>query len=319
MPSAPVPSTRPALAPEAAAFYRTQSVFSDPGDLVAHYAGLPTDPAQLACIARDLMIHRGEDDLFGHTHPLERLHHDADARYVDDILRIVVERDGSPLSRRRAAGDRFVGICRDFALLHCSLLRHSGIPARVRSGFADYFRADGFHCDHVVTEYWDEARGWLLADPQLTDPEITAAWYVDFDPMDVPRDRFQVAGRAWRDIRGGDADPDTYGVYPPEDGPLNGEWFVAGNVRLDLAALNKVETLLWDVWGTEADEEDGQTMTEPLRALYDRASLVVAPDDVSFEDARRLFAEQDGLRTPETVLSLSEYNPPLHVTLRPFD
>ena len=87
------------------------------------------------------------------------------------------------------------------------------------------------------------------------------------------------------------------------------------------AALNKVETLLWDVWGTEA-EEDGRTMTEPVRELYDRVSLVVAPDgpvapdDVPFKAARQPFAEEDGLRTPKTVLSLSEYNPPRQVTLR---
>ncbi|MDX3747897.1 transglutaminase-like domain-containing protein [Streptomyces sp. AK08-02] len=315
-----MPSAHPSLTPEAAAFYRAQSTFSDPGDLARLYAGLPADPARLARTARDLMIHRVEGDLFRHTHPADRLHHDADTRYVDDILRIVIARDGSPLTRRRAAGDRFVGVCRDFALLHCSLLRHSGVPARVRSGFADYFEADSFHYDHVVTEYWDETRGWLLADAQLADPEVTAAWYVDFDPMDVPRDRFLVAGRAWRDIRAGDADPDTFGLYPPEDGPLNGEWFVAGNVRLDLAALNKVETLLWDIWGTEG-EDDGRSMTEPVRELYDRVAALVAPDspgDVSFDAVRRIFAEEDGVRTPETVLRLSEYNPPRHVTLRPF-
>jgi hypothetical protein len=316
-----VPSAHPGLAPEAAAFYRTHSTFSDPGELARLYAGLPSDPAQLARAVRDLLIHRGEGDQFRHTHSTDRLHHDADARYVDDILRIVIARDGSALTRRRAAGDRFVGVCRDFALLHCSLLRHNGVPARVRSGFADYFRTDGFHCDHVVTEYWDDARGWLLADAQLADPDVTTGGRVDFDPMDVPRDRFQVAGRAWRDIRAGDADPGTFGLYP--DGPLNGEWFVAGNVRLDLAALNKVETLLWDIWGTEA-EADGQTMTEPLRELYDRVSLVIAPgtpdapDDVPFEAARRTFAKEDGLRTPDTVLEMSEYHPPRHVTLRPF-
>ncbi|UIX31695.1 transglutaminase-like domain-containing protein [Streptomyces sp. GQFP] len=317
-----MPSVHPGLTPEVAAFYRTHSTFSDPGDLAPLYAELPSSAAQLARTARDLMIHRLEGDLFRHTHPAERLRLDAETRYLDDILRIVIARDGSPLNRRRAAGDRFVGVCRDFALLHCSLLRHSGVPARVRSGFADYFGTDGFHCDHVVTEYWDEARGWLLADAQLTDPGIAAAWNVDFDPLDVPRDRFLVAGRAWRDIRAGDADPATFGLHPPEEGPLNGEWFVAGNVRLDLAALNKVETLLWDIWGTEAEEDGRTTMTEPLRELYDRVSLVVAPDapeDVSFEAARQLFAEEDGLRTPKTVLSMSEYNPPRQVTLRAFD
>lgn len=294
-------------------FYATHSSFSDPGDLAQHYAGLPRDPARLARITRDLLIHRLEGDIFGHTVATDRLHNDAETRYIDDILRIVVARDDAPLTRRREPADRFVGVCRDFSLLLCSFLRHTGVPARIRSGFADYFGDTGFHGDHVVTEYWGEERGWLLADAQLTDPHIADHWKIDFDPMDVPRDRFLVAGRAWRAIREQGADPRTFGLHPPQEGPLWGERFVAGNVRLDLAALNKVETLLWDVWGEDGDF--GQPLSEASRELHDRVSLI-AVDEVSFQAARTLFTEDDTLRTPPTVLCLAPFNGPSHVTLR---
>ncbi|WP_416983206.1 transglutaminase-like domain-containing protein [Streptomyces sp. T028] len=299
-------------------FYTAQSAFSDPGDLADRYTDLPRDPARLARITRDVMIHRLEGDLFAHTHPVDRLHNDAETRYIDDILRIVVDRDPAPLTERRTPADRFVGVCRDFALLFCSLLRHTGVPARIRSGFADYFGTDGsdsfrgFHYDHVVTEYWDEERrAWRLADAQL----VGGPWTVDFDPMDVPRDRFLVAGRAWRAIRAGTADPRTFGLHPPEEGPLCGERFVAGNVRLDLAALNKVETLLWDIWGADEGDFD-QPLPEAVHALYDRAARVTADDEVSFDAARELFAREDGLRTPASVLCLAPYNGPSRVTLR---
>ncbi|MDX3633350.1 transglutaminase domain-containing protein [Streptomyces europaeiscabiei] len=301
------------LAPDVAAFYTAQSAFTDPNDLAPLYADLPRDPARLARVARDLMIHRGEGETFGYATPRERLHNDAETRYLDDILRIVVERNDAPLSHRREPEDRFVGVCRDFSLLHCSLLRHTGVPARLRSGFATYFGNNGFHGDHVVTEYWDPARGWLLADAQLTDPLIVDAWSIDFDPMDVPRDRFLVAGKAWRAIREDGADPRSFGLHPPEEGPLHGEWFVAGNVRLDLADLNKVETLLWDIWGTET--EAGQELVDPVRELYDEVAPVVG-DEVDFGAARELFAGHEGLRTPRTVLSLAPYNGPREVTLR---
>ncbi|MER5212423.1 transglutaminase-like domain-containing protein [Streptomyces sp. NPDC002838] len=312
------------LAPDTAAFYATQSAFSDPGELAPRYADLPDDPAQLAVVVRDLLIHRGEGEQFHHNHPQDRLHNDAEARYIDDILRIIVGRDDAPLARRRAVADRFVGVCRDFSLLHCSFLRHAGIPARIRSGFADYFGNNGFHCDHVVTEYWNAERGtWLLADAQLADPLVTDHWKVDFDPMDVPRDRFLVAGEAWRAIRERGADPETFGLHPPEEGPLFGEWFVAGNIRLDLADLNKVETLLWDLWGDEADNDVWGTETGDVRPamsdstleLYDRAARETR-GDVSFAAVRRLFAENDRLRTPETVLCLAPFNGPSRVTLR---
>jgi hypothetical protein len=306
-----MPSTR--LAADEAAFYATQSAFTAPNDLSALYTDLPDDPADLARIARNLLIHRLEGELFRCTIPQNRLHDDAESRYLDDVLRIVIERNAAPLTERRAAHDRFVGVCRDFSLLYCSFLRHAGIPARLRIGFADYFGSDGFHGDHVVTEYWDDEEGWLLADPQLADPVLTDAWKIDFDPMDVPRDRFLVAGKAWRAIRAGEADPNTFGLHTPEEGPMFGEWFVAHDLRVDLAALNRVETLLWDVWGPEA--ADLRTMTDVLRELYDHASLM-AGDDVPFHAARTLFAENEMLRTPETVLSLAPFNGPREVRLR---
>ncbi|WP_369171520.1 transglutaminase domain-containing protein [Streptomyces sp. R28] len=297
------------------AHYATHSTFSDPGELAHLYADLPEAPSRLARIARDVLIHRVEGELFGHAHPTDRLHNDAETRYIDDILRIIVERDDAPLAQRREPGDRFVGTCRDFALLHCSFLRGQGVPARVRSGFADYFGTTGFHYDHVVTEYWDEKRGaWLLADAQLADPVITGNWNADFDPMDVPRDRFLVAGEAWQAIRAGDADQRTFGLHAPEEGPFWGERFVAGNIRLDLAALNKVETLLWDVWG-EDEGEPGRPLPESSRAFYDRVAPVVS-GEVSFVAARQLFTEDDTLRTPRTVTCYAPFNGPSLVTLR---
>lgn len=48
--------------PEALAFYAAHSPFPDPGDLARAYADLPRDPAQLARVSRDLLIHRVEGD-----------------------------------------------------------------------------------------------------------------------------------------------------------------------------------------------------------------------------------------------------------------
>jgi len=305
------------------AFYAAQSPYSDPGALAHHYADFPRDPAQLARITRDLLIHRLEDGFYDHTHPTDRLHNDAETRYIDDTLRILVERNPAPLTLRRAPGDRFVGVCRDFSLLHCSFLRHLGIPARIRSGFADYFNSPDtdaselFHGDHVVTEYWDDDRGWLLADSQLTDSTVTDHWNVDFDPMDVPRERFLVAGEAWQAIRTGGADPTTFGLHRPEEGPFWGERFVAGNIRLDLAALNKVETLLWDVW-SEDEGKPGEPLPEASRAFYDRVAPVVS-GEVAFDAVRKLFTEDGTLRTPPTVTCYAPFNGPSQVTLRQAD
>ncbi|MFE9252780.1 transglutaminase family protein [Streptomyces sp. NPDC007088] len=292
-------------------FYTAQSPFSDPGAAAAAYQGLPADPGRLARLVRDLLIHRLEGPLFGLELAEERLREDAETRYLDEVLALVLERDGAALDVQRPPGDRFVGVCRDFALLLCSLLRHAGVPARTRCGFADYFHGGEFHADHVVTEYWDERRGWLLADAQLTDPALAARVGADVDPLDVPRDRFLVAGAAWRAIRAGEADAGRFGLAP--EGPLRGTWFVAGEVRLDLAALNRSEMLQWDVWGTGADSD--AELAEADRLLYDEVARVTGGRRPVFGALREVYADQR-LRVPRTVLSLAPYAGVREVTLR---
>jgi hypothetical protein len=296
------------LAPEEFAFYSTQSLVSDPGAFAERYADLPDDPRELALVVRRLMIHRVEGGLFDFQVAEDRLRNDAETRYVDEILKLILERSDAPLNEPRAFEDRFVGTCRDFALLLCSFLRAKGVPARIRSGFADYFGAGDFHYDHVVAEYWDAEHGWRLADAQVTEGHT-----VEFDPLDVPRDRFLVAGKAWQLIRAGKADAPSFGIPLPDGTPLVGEWFVAGNIRLDLSAVNKVETLLWDIWGIGAGGDED--MTDEIHDLYDLAARVVE-DEIVFAAARTLFAENAGLRTPATVLSLAPFNGPHEVALR---
>ena len=98
--------------------------------------------------------------------------------------------------------------------------------------------------DHWVTEYWNEsAQRWVLVDAQL-DQRQRELFGIAFDPLDVPRDQFLVAGDAWQLCRGGKADPGAFGILD-----MHGLWFIAGNVIRDVAALNNHEMLPWDVLG----------------------------------------------------------------------
>ncbi|GAA3859499.1 transglutaminase-like domain-containing protein [Streptomyces sedi] len=295
------------LTPEAAAFHTAQSPFSDPVRHADAYAALPADPERLARAARGLVIHRLEGTHLGYEIPERRLHHDAETRYLDDILGLILDRNSAPLTDERPYNDRFVGTCRDFALLLCSFLRHTGIPARMRYGFADYFADDDFHADHAVTEYWDPRRGWLLADAN-----VASAPPAGIDPLDVPRDRFLTAGAAWHAVRARDADPRTFGVRTPETA-LVGEWLVGDALRLDLAMLNGAEPLLWDVWGdSPTDDAD---LTDTLRARHDRVARLTAPH-VDLDAARALYLAEPELRLPGNVLSLAPFLGPRRVTLR---
>ncbi|MFF4832924.1 transglutaminase-like domain-containing protein [Streptomyces sp. NPDC001315] len=266
--------------------YLEQTAYSDPGDL--DVSGLPRDPGQLAQLVRNLIIHRAESGRLGHPIPEDRQHDDPDSRYVGELLRILRERGDGPLTEERAYDERFAGTCRDFSLLLCGLLRATGTPARIRCGFADYF-TEGYHDDHWVTEYRLPDGSRRLADAQVLHP----SYEIPFDPLDVPRDRFLVAGDAWRACRAGKADAKTFGVWG-YDG-FDGLWYIGSNVRLDLAAVNRVELLPWDFWGREI-HADAELMDEDL-ALLDEIAAARTDDDF-----RRLYADPR-LTVPQEIQS----------------
>jgi len=291
-------------------FYLTQSVHSDPG-MTDRLAELPGGPDELALLVRHLLIHREEAGRFGCALPESRYRSEAETRYIDDILDIVTQLDKAPLTAPRRPLDRFAGTCRDFALLHCALLRHTGTPARIRCGYATYF-APGFHDDHWVTEYLHPERGWVLSDPQVVpDVRIESGYELDFDPLDVPRDRFLVAGESWRRCRTGEADPKTFGVSVLG---LMGVWMVRSNVVRDLAALNRAEVLPWDAWGVGDGGQLGDEPGEEVLAVLDEAAETTV--DADFERVRALYLNTPGLRVPETVTSYLSYDGECEVRLR---
>jgi hypothetical protein len=200
--------------------------------------------------------------------------------------------DASPLTTARPPARRAIGVCSHFSVLTTALLRLHGVPARARCGFGDYF--DGSPVDHWVVEYWDGA-AWKLGDSQLDAVQL-GALQPGFDPLDVPRDRFLVAGEAWRRCRAGEADPTAFGIMA-----FRGLWFVAGNVVRDLAALNKAEMLPWDVWGL-APPNDRSFDDAALATLDEAAGLGRAPD-AHFAEVQRLYRSSDHFRVPEQVLN----------------
>lgn len=136
---------------------------------------------------------------------------------------------------------------------------------------------------------------WKLLDPELSDRHV-AHFKIGFDPFDVPRDAFLVGGRAWQVCRSGEADPDMFGLDPRAPQP-RGMRFVRGHVVQDLAALNKVELLLWDIWGLMDAPPD-----TAVSLLDDVAERTLAGD--SLTDLQRLYA-LPGLAVPPRVQCLS--------------
>ncbi|MFD9910622.1 transglutaminase-like domain-containing protein [Streptomyces sp. NPDC059063] len=295
--------------------YVTQTPYTAPGPHLDALLGpdpLPRDPAALAAVVRGVLLHREEGGRFGYALPDERLREDAESRYAGEILRILRERGGTPLTEAREPAARLVATCRDFALLLCTLLRATGTPARIRGGYAAYF-VPGQNDNHWVTEYWTAGRGWVLVDPQLVGGGLYDK--IAFDPMDVPRDQFLVAGDAWRACRDGRADPDTFLVCTVPE--IRGMSLVRADVVADLAALNGVEPLPWDGWGVM--EKDDAEVTDDELQLLDAVAAATsaaghAPGAGRPEALRRLFADPR-LTVPAEIVSHTTYGGDRAVTL----
>jgi hypothetical protein len=261
--------------------YRTPVAMSDAGRQARLFDGLPHDVGGLAQVVQGLMVHEHIAPAYGLTLSPEQ-HAQAHLRSVEKILEIIAAQDRKPLPVARPAGERVVGVCRHFTLLHVAMLRAQGVAARARCGFGAYF-VERMFIDHWVTEYWNEAqKRWVLVDAQL-DGRQRELFKIGFDPLDVPRDQFLVAGQAWELCRAGKADPDSFAILD-----MHGQWLIAGNVIRDVAALNNHEMLPWDVWGAMARND-----AELDLPLIDRlAELSHAPDEhpaelqAAYEDRR---------------------------------
>jgi hypothetical protein len=138
----------------------------------------------------------------------------------------------------------------------------------------------------------------VLVDAQLDQLQCDKL-SIQFSPLDLPRDQFIVAGRAWQLCRAGEADPEKFGIFD-----MHGLWFVRGNVVRDLASLNKMELLPWDGWGIiEARDE---TLSTDDLALLDQVARLTSGDVPEFDRMRFLYENNKRLHVPRKIHSYTQ-------------
>lgn len=292
-------------------YYRSQSHVTDPGKYAHLYANLPSDVTSLVAIAQGLVIDKDFTQLYGLAlEAAERLG-EVDTRYTEDVFEVLFAKDGRPLTEQREPKHRFIGSCRDYALILCSMLRHVGIPARLRFGFATYFSKEPeTYSDHCVCEYWNEDEGrWVLVDANI-DPVVKSKIGVTANELDLTSDEFVVAADGWRLVRNGKADPGRFGVPSIN---IQGLWFIRGSLMRDLAAFNKVEMLPWDYWGLADRTPIDALPSEELPMLDDLAGVLEASDDLILVQATYCLPE---FIAPAAIKSFSPLRGETKVDLR---
>ncbi|MCY7301020.1 MAG: transglutaminase-like domain-containing protein [Ilumatobacteraceae bacterium] len=219
-------------------------------------------------------------------------------RDTANLLAVARTIDGRPLDEPRPAANRVGARCHVYSRLTVALLRAAGIPARARCGFGGYFQPGWFE-DHWVAEYWnaDETK-WQMVDAQLDDVWLPMIKLID-DPFLITPQQFVTAGHAWQAWRRGEMDAGRCGLSSINE---HGAHWIAGNLRLDLASLNKVEMLPWDVWGT--GWEPGAEPNEAQLQLFDEVAALTVDPDARFAELRSRYDTDDSVTMNGTVFNV---------------
>lgn len=274
--------------------YTQPGVMTAPGRYGSLLAELPRDIAALVRVGHGLLIHEHIARAYDVTITDDR-RDSVHIRPIERILDRLRAEDDSPLATVRKPQQRLPGNCRHFTVLAVAIMRSQGIAARARCGFGDYFGSGWFE-DHWVCEYWDATgERWTLVDAQIDDVQ-QAIFRPDFNLLDVPRDRFLVAGTAWQRCRSGLTDPAKFGLSLLNEGGL---WWVAANLVRDVAALCNMEMLPWDVWGAMPAPTD--RFDEDRLAYFDRLAALTVNPDLNLSDLTEWYERDDRIRVPSTV------------------
>lgn len=290
-------------------YYRESSSITNLGQYGKNVELFTKDLRAIFQIVQGLIVHDFWIERYG-SKPTERQKIHTNTTYMTDILDKALELENKSLTLPRSVENRVLGSCREFSTLFCAILRHKGISARCRCGFALYLAYPGNFEDHWICEYWSEAeQRWIMVDPQI-DPFQQSELEMGFSPLDIPNEQFITGAQAWAMCRKAEKNPERFGIacdpklFRLES--LNGLWFVRGNLLRDFAALNKVELepflvrigkgLDWFSWRliSESDDKLGSNDYE----ILDRISrLSLNPDD-NFAEVRNTFQGNEAVRPP---------------------
>ena len=281
-------------------FYVHHSWITNPSKYAYLFDDLTHDIPSLVRIVQGLIVSLPWENAYGLDTSKQR-QQEIYLRTVPEMLQRILELDPSALTVKRPPEKRKVGLCRDFAVLLVSMLRHQGVPARVRVGFAGYYRAETpRYWDHRIVEYWNKKpHHWVLVDAMTEEPILERLRF-KIDPLNVDgNSQFLLAGDVWLRCRTGKAKPQEFGDSPDDLGMPP----IRYALLQDFDYLNKNELLGFDTWHDLIDKPENE-VTEEDRQLLDEIAKATCSVDLQFTNLRDLYKETPyGRAIQDRVLS----------------
>lgn len=295
-------------------FYLKTSMYTNYLPYEKYYRSLPDDITELSKLLCHQVIHRQElirsylkKPSKAHNEPTKDFLKIKDEypwykyRSDDDILLTasaitseLFRQDQRGFTNGREIKDRVVITCRYVAVLLASILKAKKIPARVRSGYANYFldERENIYYDHWIVQYYNhKEKRWVNCDPD-------GIYNVDFNQWDFPDKEFKWIAQVWLDVRKG---KDTEKNY------------IHGTKANDLC--NLVHALFFDFHALMNDEisytfapvaldtkSKIEKLTEKELAKLDNLALLMLEPDKNFDELRYLFRNDKWLRVINTPL-----------------
>lgn len=293
-------------------FYLKTSVYTNYYPYKDYYRSLPDDMEKLTNLLHHQVIHRSElirsylseQSKYDNEIELKKIKEEYPwyrNRCDDDILltapAITAElfrQDHRGFVMGREIKDKVVITCRYVSVLLASILKAKGIPARCRSGYANYFlrERNNTYYDHWIVQYYHGGeKRWVNVDSDND-------YKTDFNQCDFPNHEFKWIAKVWLDVREKRDDHKNY----IHGSSLNGMNNLAYALFFDFHALMNDEVSYLFLPAMLDDQEEFLNLSEEnLKKLDHLATLMLDPDE-NFDELRYLFRNDQWLRVINTPL-----------------
>ena len=293
-------------------FYLETSIYTNYIPFLDYYKSLPNDIEELCKLVCHQVIHRVE---------LRRSYNNTPRKYEnkieldklkdrypwyrnrcdDDILvtapSITAElfrQDNRGFIMGRDVKDRVVVTCRYVSVLIASILKAKGIPARCRSGYANYFmsKRENIYYDHWIVQYFDyKLNRWVNIDGD-------GIYDTDFNQYDIPNNEFKWSAQIWLDVRCGKDSEKNY-IHGTNMNTLS---YLAYALFFDFhSVMNDEISYLFLPTFFDNQKEFDDLSEEELKKIDELAKLMLDVDK-NFDEIKYLFRNDKWLRTINTPL-----------------